>query len=93
MSVEEYLRALGITNELEQGDEPDAYVISLMNSNEFGKVFTKLENAEDLLPLEDNQVITEQGTSLVYESKSEPFLLNLIADFDGDVYSLVINEI
>lgn len=92
MSVEEYLKSIGISKEVEQGTD-DSYIISIMNSNEFGKIFSKLENAEDLDPLEDNQVVTEQGSSLVYESISEPYMLNLIADFDGDVYSLIINYI
>lgn len=92
MSVEEYLESIGISKEVEQGDN-NSYVVSIMNSNEFGKIFSKLENAEDLDPLEDNQVVTEQGSSLVYESISEPYILNLIADFDSDVYQLVINEV
>jgi hypothetical protein len=92
MSIQEYLKSIGISEEAEQGDD-NSYVVSIMNSNEFGKIFSKLENAEDLDPLEDNQVVTEQGSSLVYESISEPYMLNLIADFDGDVYSLIINYI
>ena len=92
MSIQEYLKSIGISEEAEQGDD-NSYVVSIMNSNEFGKIFSKLENAEDLDPLEDNQVVTEQGSSLVYESISEPYMLNLIADFDNDVYQLVINEV
>ena len=92
MEIKEYLKTLNINNELEPGDD-DSYVITLMNSDEFGRMFSKLENSEDLNPLEDNQVVTEQGSSLVYESISEPYIFNLIADFDGDVYQLVINNI
>lgn len=92
MEIKEYLKTLNINNELEPGDD-DSYVITLMSSDEFGKMFSKLENAEDLDPLEDNQVVTEQGSSLVYESISEPYIFNLIADFDGNVYQLVINNI
>lgn len=92
MEIEEYLKSIGIDNQFEQGDD-NSYVISIMNSNEFGKIFSKLENSDDLEPLEDNQVVTEQGSSLVYESISEPYMLNLIADFDNDIYQLVINKI
>lgn len=92
MEIEEYLKSIGIDNQFEQGDD-NSYIVSIMNSTEFGKIFSKLENSEDLDPLEDNQVVTEQGSSLVYESISEPYILNLIADFDADVYQLVINEI
>jgi len=92
MDIKEYLQSLGINNKLQQGED-NSYVALIMNSNEFGKIFSKLENADDLEPLEDNQVVTEQGSSLVYESISEPYMLNLIADFDADVYSLIINYI
>lgn len=91
MSVEEYIKGLGIDKDIEETE--DGYIINLMNSNEFGKMFTKLEKSDDLDPLEDNQVVTEQGSSLMYESKSESYILNLIADFEGDVYQLVINNI
>ena len=92
MEVQEYLKSIGIDKDIEEGSD-GSFVIPKMNTTEFGKIFSKLENAEDLDPLEDNQVVTEQGSSLVYESISEPYMLNLIADFDGDVYSLIINYI
>lgn len=92
MEIKEYLKSLNIDKEVEQGDD-NSWVVSIMDSTEFGKIFSRLENADDLDPLEDNQVVTEQGSSLVYESISEPYMLNLIADFDADVYQLVVNEI
>ena len=92
------LRPLAQLSKLDNeiGDDafpPPSPIIQLNNSNEFGKMFTKLDNSDDLEQLEDNQVITEQGSSLLYESKSYPFLFNLMADFDGDIYNLVITEI
>ena len=92
MTEKEYLESIGITKAGDIGDD-NSYVVDIMDSNEYGKIFTILEKEDDLDPLEDNQVVTEQGSSLVYESMSEPFLLNLIADFDGDVYQLVVNAI
>ena len=92
MSIEEFLKNIGITQSGSIGED-GAYVIDLLDSNEYGKVFSTLEKSTDLDILEDNQVVTEQGSSLIYESDTEPFLLNLIADFDGDVYQLVINNI
>lgn len=92
MEVQEYLKSIGITKDVEEGSD-GSLVIPIMNSTEFGKIFSILENSDDLDPLEDNQVVTEQGSSLVYESISEPYMLNLIADFDSDVYQLVINEV
>ena len=92
MTEKEYLESIGITKTGAIGDD-SSYVIDITDSNEYGKIFTILEKEDDLDPLEDNQVVTEQGSSLMYESMSEPYLLNLIADFDGDVYQLVVNRI
>lgn len=92
MSVEEYLRSIGINEEPVKGDN-NSYIVNIINSNQYGRIFSKLEKSNDLDPLEDNQVVTEEGSSLVYESESEPFLLSLLADFTGDTYQLVINRL
>lgn len=90
MTEKEYLENIGINNKGYESDK--AYIINLKDSNEFGKMFSKLEKIDDLDLLDDNQVITEQGSSLIYESKSYNFVLNLIADFDSDQYQLIINK-
>ena len=92
MGPKEYLNKIGITQEGSTGKD-GSYVIDLIDSDDYGKIFSKLDKVKDLDLLEDNQVITEQGSSLMYESESEPYLLNLIADFDGDIYQLVVTEI
>ena len=92
MEVKEYLKSIGINQSGQEGKQ-GSYIIDLANSDEYGRVFSKLERAEDLEILQDNQVITEQGSSLMYESETKPYLLNLIADFDGDKYQLIVNEI
>ena len=92
MTIEEFLKDIGITKTGSIGED-GAYVIDLLDSNEYGRIFSTLEKSTDLDILEDNQVVTEQGSSLIYESDTEPYLLNLIADFDGDVYQLVVNNI
>ena len=92
MPIEKYLQTLGIYDQGELTNR-GSYVITIDNSNDYGKMFSKLEKADDLDILTDNQVITEQGSSLMYESITEPFLFNLIADFDGDIYQLVITEL
>lgn len=91
MSIEQYLQSINISKEPVKGE--DGYIVDILNSTEYGKIFSRLEDSDDLEILEDNQVVTEQGSSLVYESLSQPYLLTLIADFDGDKYELVINEI
>ena len=91
MSIPQYLKQNNI-NKTYTISEDNNYIITLDNSDDFGKMFSHLEKIEDLEQLEDNQVVTEQGTSILYKSNSENYLFNLIADFDGNVYSLIVSE-
>ena len=90
MNVQDYL--IGI-NKDGQYSENNSYIIDIETSDEFGVIYSKLENSDDLDIMYDNQVVTEQGSSLIYESQSQPFIVNLIADFEGDRYSLIVTEI
>lgn len=92
MNEQEYLNSIGI-NLTGYPSDDNSFVVDLDNSEQFGIIYSILEDSDDLDIMYDNQVITEQGSSLIYESLSQPFLLNLIADFEGDKYSLIINEI
>lgn len=91
MNIEEYLQSIGIKNKGTMSD--GAYVIDMIDSDEYGKVYSKLERCDDLDVMENNQVVTEQGVSITYISNSEPYILDLLADLDGNVYQLVINNI
>ena len=71
----------------------DRYVITLVDSDDYGRIFSKLDKSSILDIIEENQVVTEQGSSLMYEDAEEKFLLNLIADFDSDQYQLVLDKI
>lgn len=92
MDIKRYLKSINIDKEPVES-EPGSFVIDIIGSQEYGRIFTRLEKSDDLEILEENQVITEQGSSLVYESLSEPLLFTLLADFEGDKYQLVINNI
>lgn len=88
MEIEEYLRSIGINYEGIRKNK--TYIIDLLDSDDYGKVYSILDKSEDLEELQDNQVITEQGGSIKYESKSEPYILDLISDWDGSKYQLVV---
>lgn len=92
MDIEKYLDSLGIKNEgfYEQGG---SYVINIEDSKVYGRIFTILDTSEDIDIIPFNQLVTDQGSSLMYESISEPLLLNLLADFEGGVYQLIVTEI
>ena len=91
MNEQEYLKQLNINKSGEYSD--DAYVVDLLDSTEYGKVFSILDRADDLDIMQDNQVVTTEGSSLTYESLSQPYLLSLLADWEGNVYQLVVSKI
>ena len=92
MSIEEFLKSININKSGEYNDNNN-YIISLLDSKEYGRVFSTLEKSDAVDIMEDNQVITEQGSSLMYEAIEEPYILNLLADFDNSIYQLVITNI
>ena len=92
MDIKNYLNSIGINRD-GYYSQNGSYVITLIDSNDYGKIFSTLENSDDLDIMKENQVVTEQGSSLMYESLSENFILNLLADFDNNVYQLVITEV
>ncbi len=93
MTAEQFIKQeLDITEPGEYGDN-NSYVVVLENSNEFGKVFSKLEKSDAVYPLEESQVVTEEGSSVLYKAEDEDLLFNLLADFEGNVYQLVVTEL
>lgn len=91
MNEQEYLKQLNINKSGEYSD--DAYVVDLLDSTEYGRVFSLLDRSDDLDIMQDNQVVTTEGSSLTYESLSQSYLLSLLADWEGNVYQLVVSKI
>ncbi len=92
MEIEELLKNLNIKY-IGSYNKDSGYVIDLPDSKAFGDVFTILDNTDLVDILEDNQVITEQGSSLLYEVIDEPYIINLLADWESNQYQLVITNI
>lgn len=93
MNIEEFAKKIGIKTPGSFNEEDDSYVIDLPNSDSYGYAYIKLENCELLDLMEENQVVTEEGSSLVYEAIDEPFLVSLLADWTADIYQIVIARI
>lgn len=91
MSVEELLQELGLDLIGSYSDD-GSYVVDLADSEEFGKVYSTLEDSELVRLLEDSTTLTEHNGSIQYEYE-DLFMLTLISDFDSDIYKLVIREI
>lgn len=67
-----------------------SYVISMRDSDEWGKVYSILEDDEDVEDMNDNALVQDLGASLLYRYGNVQ--LNLIADLEGNSYRLVMTR-
>ena len=86
--MEEELKRLGIEQEGQEGKD-GSYVITIKNSDEWGKIFSKLDNS-DLEEMEENSLLTDNNSSLMF--RSDNYQYNLLADFSANEYKLVITK-
>lgn len=88
--LNELLDELGIYKEYTRATD-GSYVIDLEDSNEFGKMYTKLDNSDLVEQNPEMSLLTAENSSISY--LSEFFDIQLISDFLGDNYKLVFKEI
>ena len=69
------------------------YLIDLPDSEAFGDIFTLFDNSDEIEAIQDNQVVTDDGTSLQYEALDEPFIIALLADWEKDQYQIIVTSI
>ena len=93
MELEDYvIEELEIELPGEYGEE-NSYVINLLDSENYAKVFSLLEKNENLNLMEDNQVITNEGSSLIYMDDDYNIMINLISDWEGEIFQLIITQL
>lgn len=90
--LNQLLDNLNINYPGEYGRGDSSYIIDLDSDTNWGKIYTILDNSPDLYQNEENVLLTEHNSSLIYDYE-DTFMLNLKADFDNEQYSLVISEI
>lgn len=88
--MEEFLRKLGITGKLNQAKN-GVYVLDIMDSDEYGRIYSKLDKSNLLDEVVDNSQITYDAANVQYES--DDYLISLLADFKNDNYKMTIKEI
>lgn len=91
--MEEIIKNLNIRYKGNYNEDKDSYIVDLPDSDAFGNVYTILENSDLVELLEDSQLVTEEGSSLIYQVIDEPYILNLLANWESNQYQLIINEI
>lgn len=86
----ELLERLGIR--LTGSSTPDgSYVIDINTSDQWNGVFSKLDKSSELEEIEELSVIDQDVSNIMYQN--DDYMLNLIAEFDNDIYKLVIAPI
>lgn len=91
MTIEQLLKDLGI-NKVGEYSNKNTYVIDLYSSEEFGKMYSLLDQNNDLEYEEESSLLTVDNGSLMYNYNDE-FQFVLIADFNHDQYHLTIKEL
>lgn len=88
MDVKEFAKAIG----LEQDGYQDGakYIIELVDSNEFSRVYTLLDKSELLDIQEDATLLTDKVGELIY--LSDDYDVKLVGNFISDIYRVVITE-
>lgn len=84
------LKELGI-NEVGYYSKENNYVIDLDDSNHFNKIFSKLQKNDKVEENEDSSVVNLSVSNVLF--LTDNYSLNLIADFDQNIYKLVVTEL
>lgn len=88
--MKEFLVKLGITQEPVEKD--GNFVIDLYDSDEYARVYSKLDKSDLIEEDPEASQVTLENSSIQYISEDDKYTLTLNADFDGDVYTLVVRE-
>ena len=90
MYMEKFLKEIGIT-QVGHYNSKNNYIIDIEDSDEYGKIYSKLDKSDLLDENDDSSSITINNSHVVFESDEYQF--TLIADFENDTYKLVCKDI
>lgn len=88
MAIKEFVSELGI--EKEGTFKDNFYSIELKDSDEYAHYYTLFSNSTIVELLDEGIELTEHGNKITYGN--DDYEVNLIADFDSNVYNIVIKE-
>ena len=88
--MEEFLRDIGIVGTLNTASN-GSKVLDIEGSNNYGRVFSRLDNSSELQEDEENAQLTLNTAYNIYYS--DKYMITLQANFDRDEYKLTIKEI
>lgn len=88
--MQDLLNKIGVTQPGYYSDK-NTYIIDLENADQYSKVFSKLDRSKEVKELQSSSVSNASISNVMYVN--DDYNLNLIADFDNNVYKLVIYEL
>lgn len=87
--MEEFLNELGIAKHAEKSND-GSYVIDIESSDEYGRIYSKLDRSDLVDEAEESSQLTIDTSSIQFEG--DDYILTLLADFNEDLYKLVVRE-
>lgn len=90
MNASTFLKNLGI-NQPGIYDEDNCYVVDLNSSDEFFKIYSLLDKSDELYPDDNLTLMDETESYIVFDN--DDFQITLIADLEGDIYTLNVKEL
>lgn len=90
MTIEELLDYLGLDSIDLKEEANSAYSTGLVNSDEFGRIFTLLDNNEYLEPDDERSLLTPDLVKLFYTG--DDYTAVLSANLTDDIYKFDIEE-
>jgi hypothetical protein len=87
--MKDFLKKLGIDGEpIKSGN---LYVIDITDSDEYGKIYSRLDKSDLVEEVADSSQMTYENASIQFES--DDYLITLLADFEADNYKITIKEL
>lgn len=87
--MEKFLSELGVTYKGQFASDGDL-VVDLPDSDAYNKVFAKFDKSDLLDEDAEMSLANEDISNIMYES--ENYFINLIADFNSDIYKIVVSD-
>ena len=88
IEISNLIKELGIPGNIEDAGD-NVYTIQIRDSNSFGRINSIMDNSSKLEPIDESSYLTAENGNLDYKY-DDKYLLSLIADFENDIYQLVI---
>lgn len=85
-------KELGLSENKQQEDASGNIVYDLTSDNEFGKLYSRLETLDGVEGSDDYPLLNTHTASLKYVYK-DMLDIELRADFDSDIYNVIMKEI